>query len=127
MKATIITTLIVLLIEICHHALSTPCACAKREVDVIAAGNDDSFDYIKLVTLYEGQCLLQDLDDQDFNTRIPVWISVKYKGIVSSSYFIFRVPHAEQEMLTLPENLVSPLVFIEVHVVLSFVSPYFML
>jgi len=31
------------------------------------------------------------------------------------------------EMLTLPEHLLSPLVFIEVHVVLSFVSPYFML
>jgi len=28
---------------------------------------------------------------------------------------------------TLPEQLISPLVFIEVHVVLSFVSPYFML
>jgi len=27
-------------------------------------------------------------------------------------------------MLTLPEHLNSPLVFIEVHVVLSFVSPY---
>jgi len=27
----------------------------------------------------------------------------------------------------LPEHLISPLVFIEVHVVLSFVSPYFML
>jgi len=33
----------------------------------------------------------------------------------------------EQEMLTLPEHLISPLVFIEVHVVLSFVSPYFIL
>jgi len=30
-----------------------------------------------------------------------------------------------QEMLILPEHLISPLVFIEVHVVLSFVSPYF--
>jgi len=37
------------------------------------------------------------------------------------------VPHAEQEMLTLPVHLMSPLVFIEVHVVLSFLSPYFML
>jgi len=27
--------------------------------------------------------------------------------------------------ITLPEHLISPLVFIEVHVVLSFVSPYF--
>jgi len=36
------------------------------------------------------------------------------------------VPHAEQEMLTLPEPLISPLIFIEVYVVLSFVSPYFM-
>jgi len=27
----------------------------------------------------------------------------------------------------LPEHLISPQVFIEVHVVLSFVSPYFML
>jgi len=35
------------------------------------------------------------------------------------------VPHAEQEMITLPEHLISPLVFIEVHVVLSFVSPCF--
>jgi len=34
------------------------------------------------------------------------------------------VSHAEQEMLTLPEHLISPLVFIEIHVVLSFVSPY---
>jgi len=34
-----------------------------------------------------------------------------------------RVLHAEQEMLTLLEHLISPLVFIEVHVVLSFVSP----
>jgi len=34
------------------------------------------------------------------------------------------VPHAEQEMFTLPEHQISPLVFIEVHVVLSFVSPY---
>jgi len=32
-----------------------------------------------------------------------------------------------QEMLTLPEHMFSPLVFIDVHVVLSFVSPYFML
>jgi len=31
------------------------------------------------------------------------------------------------EMLTFPEYLISPLVFIEVHVVLSFVSPFFML
>jgi len=31
------------------------------------------------------------------------------------------------EMLTILEHLVSPLVFIDVHVVLSFVSPYFML
>jgi len=31
----------------------------------------------------------------------------------------------EQEMLTLPEHLISPLVFIQIHVVLSFVSPYF--
>jgi len=30
------------------------------------------------------------------------------------------------EMLTLPEHLISPLGFIEVHVVLSFVSPYVM-
>jgi len=37
-----------------------------------------------------------------------------------------RGHHAEQEMLTLPEHLISHLVFIEVHVVLSFVSPYFM-
>jgi len=36
------------------------------------------------------------------------------------------VPHAEQEMPTLPEHLISPVVFIEVRVVLSFVSPYFM-
>jgi len=35
--------------------------------------------------------------------------------------------NAEQEMLTIPEHMVSPLVFTEVHVVLSFVSPYFML
>jgi len=34
------------------------------------------------------------------------------------------VPHAVQEMLTLPEHLISPLVFIEVHVVLSFVFLY---
>jgi len=40
---------------------------------------------------------------------------------------ILWVPHADQEMLTLPEHLISGLVFIEVHVVLSFVSPYFML
>jgi len=40
---------------------------------------------------------------------------------------LWRVPHAEQEMLTLPDHLISPLVFIEVYVVLSFVSPYFML
>jgi len=31
------------------------------------------------------------------------------------------------EMLTRPEHLISPLVFIAVHVFLSFVSPYFML
>jgi len=37
------------------------------------------------------------------------------------------VGHAEQEMLTVQEHLISPLVFIEVHVVLSFVSPYSML
>jgi len=30
-------------------------------------------------------------------------------------------------ILILPEHLISPLVFVEVHVVLSFVSPYFML
>jgi len=30
-------------------------------------------------------------------------------------------------MLTIPEHLISPLGFIKVHVVLSFVSPYFML
>jgi len=34
--------------------------------------------------------------------------------------------YAEQEILTLPEHLILLLVFIEVHVVLSFVSPYFM-
>jgi len=34
--------------------------------------------------------------------------------------------HAEQEILTLPEHLISPLVFIEDHVVLSFMPPYFM-
>jgi len=34
--------------------------------------------------------------------------------------------HAEQEMLILPEHLISPLVFIDVHVVLAFLSPYFM-
>jgi len=28
------------------------------------------------------------------------------------------VPHAEQEMLTLSEHLISPLVFIEVHVII---------
>jgi len=39
----------------------------------------------------------------------------------------YRGHHAEQEMLILPEHLILPLVFIEVHVVLSFVSPYFML
>jgi len=38
----------------------------------------------------------------------------------------WRVPHAEQEMLTLPEHLISPLVFIQVRVVISFVSPDFM-
>jgi len=43
-------------------------------------------------------------------------------GVMST----FWVPHAEQEMLTLPEHLISPLVFIDVHVFLSFVSPYFM-
>jgi len=32
----------------------------------------------------------------------------------------------EQEMLTFPEHLISPLVFIKVLVVLSFVSLYFM-
>jgi len=31
-----------------------------------------------------------------------------------------------KEMLTLPEHLISPLVFIQIHDVLSFVSPYFM-
>jgi len=36
------------------------------------------------------------------------------------------VPHVEQEMLNLPKHLNSPLVFIEVHVALSLVSPYFM-
>jgi len=30
-------------------------------------------------------------------------------------------------MLAIPEHLISPMVFIEVHVVLSFVSTYFML
>jgi len=39
---------------------------------------------------------------------------------------VLGVPHAEQEMLTLPEHQISPLVFIEVHVVLSFVSLYFL-
>jgi len=34
----------------------------------------------------------------------------------------WRVPNAEQEMLTLPEHLLSPLVFIEVHVVLYICS-----
>jgi len=38
-----------------------------------------------------------------------------------------HMSHAEQEMLTLSEYLISPLVSIEVHVVLSFVFPYFML
>jgi len=36
------------------------------------------------------------------------------------------VPYAEQEILTLPGHLISPLVFIEVNFVLSFVSPYFL-
>jgi len=36
--------------------------------------------------------------------------------------------HAKKEMLTLPEHLISPLVFIEIYVDLSlFVYPYFML
>jgi len=36
------------------------------------------------------------------------------------------MPHAEQqEMLTIPQHLISPLFFIQVHVVLSIVSPYF--
>jgi len=34
--------------------------------------------------------------------------------------------HAKQEMLTLSEHLISSLVFIEVYVVLSVVSPCFM-
>jgi len=38
----------------------------------------------------------------------------------------WRVLHVEQEMLTLPEHLVSPMVFIEVHVILSFESLYLM-
>jgi len=38
----------------------------------------------------------------------------------------WRVSHAEQEMLTFPEYHISPLVFIEVYVVLSFVSSYIM-
>jgi len=36
------------------------------------------------------------------------------------------VSHAEQKLFTIPEHLISPLFFIEVHVVLSFVFPYFM-
>jgi len=35
--------------------------------------------------------------------------------------------HGEQEVFTLPEHLISPLVFTDVHVVLSFVSPYFLI
>jgi len=38
----------------------------------------------------------------------------------------WRVTQAEKEMLILPEHLISPLVFIEVHAILSFVSPSFM-
>jgi len=40
--------------------------------------------------------------------------------------YMMTVPHAEQEMLILSEHLISHLVFTEVHVVLSFVSSYFM-
>jgi len=35
-------------------------------------------------------------------------------------------PYAVQKMLTIPDHLILHLVFIEVRVVLSFVSPYFM-
>jgi len=41
--------------------------------------------------------------------------------VISTSHSLIR--YAEQEMFTLPENLILPLVFIEVHVVLVFVSP----
>jgi len=53
--------------------------------------------------------------------------------VMSASHSFIRhrehhegVPNTEQEMLTVPEHLISPLVLIEVHVVLSFVSLYFM-
>jgi len=37
---------------------------------------------------------------------------------------LWRMLHIEQGMLTLKEHLISPLVFIEVRVFLSFVSPF---
>jgi len=43
------------------------------------------------------------------------------KSVVNYQFLIIFL------QFSLPEHLISPLVFIEVHVVLSFVSPYFML
>jgi len=54
-------------------------------------------------------------------TQCPHWLWGP-QGTVLCPLMFF----AEEEMLTLPEQLISPLVFIEVHVALSFVSPYFM-
>jgi len=56
--------------------------------------------------------------------------SVGHDIVVMSTFnslILHRWHHDGYYMLTLPEYLISPLVFIEVHVVLSFVSPYFML
>jgi len=39
---------------------------------------------------------------------------------------MYHFMHADQEIVTLLEHLILPLVFIEVHVVLLFMSPYFM-
>jgi len=62
------------------------------------------------------------------DTLWPCYCCQEYVSFIDTTQGTsWRVPHAEQEMLTLPEHLISSLVFIVVHVVLSFVSPYFIL
>jgi len=64
------------------------------------------------------------MDEYDSNTDIPWKEELPPELLVhvgTKSYI--DVGHTVNKQ----EHLISPLVFIEVHVVLSFVSPYFML
>jgi len=91
--------------------------------DVLSLKNKNFSKFLHLI--YPAELVVKDTTDS-LNSAYRV-------SVTTMANDIFRPWYCCQEyvsfidMLTLPEHLVSPLVFIEVHVVLSFVSPYFML